>query len=163
MAVTTQESTEYTAQWSTTPPSHQAPYIQHGRLRVAQFTHNQSGAGDAASSVATVKLPPGKVRLLGALSTVYVNWTTASQTMDVGWDAYTDLDGATVAADTDGLDDGIDVDTVGVQTLCTVAATLATGRSKVFESRDGVTIRFTAVAALVDDDDLVGQLVYVVD
>lgn len=163
MAVTSQESIEYKAMHSTTPPVHQPPHVQHGRLRVANFVHDQVGLGDAGSSVAAVKLPPGNVRLLGFLSNVYVNWTTALQTMDVGWDAYTDLNGNAVAADPNGLDAAVDVDAVGVHSLGTAAATLATARSKVFSSRSGVTIRFTAALALVAGDDLAGQLVFVVD
>jgi hypothetical protein len=75
-------------------------------MHAAYFTHDQSAAGDATSSVAIVKLPAGRVRLLLGASMVYVNWTTASATIDIGWDAYTGFDGVAVVADPDGLVNG---------------------------------------------------------
>jgi len=136
-----------------------------GRVRVAYFTHTWVEATDldAGSSVALVKLPAGRVRLLASLSKAYVNWTTASQTLDLGWDAYTDIDGTAVAADPDGLDDGLDVDAVGYQTFGNVAALLLTGGAKEFESQDGVTIRATCTEAMVVGDDICGAFLYVVD
>lgn len=134
----------------------------HGRLRVAHFDAAQAGVGDAGSSVAITQLPPGKVRLLGASSNVYVNWTGASATMDAGWDAYTDINGGAVAADVNGLDDGVDVDAAGAHALGSAVA--SAGGSKVFESQDGVTIRLTSPdVALADGDSVAGYLVYVVD
>lgn len=161
MAVTTQESTEY-AQVYTNDTGNLATHQLAGRVRIAYFTHNQSGAGDATSSVALCKLPAGRVRLLAKSSTAYVNWTTASATLDLGWDAYVDPDGTAVTADPNGIDDGIDVDTAGFQTFG--SALTATGGTKLFESRDGVVIRATSQdVAIADDDDLVGYLMYVVD
>ena len=112
MAVTTQKSTEYTNR-TATPVTNNKTTEEHGKLRIMFFTHDQDGAGDASSSVALGELPAGRVRVLLALSRAYVNWTTSSATLDLGWDAYTDQDGSTTAADTDGLVDGEDVDTVG--------------------------------------------------
>jgi hypothetical protein len=167
MAVTTQLSTEYTQVYSTVPPTQLNTTELHGRVRVAYFTHVQSGAGDATSSVALCKLPPGRVRLLLGSSFMYVNWTTASATLDLGWDAYTAMDGTTTAADPNGLADGIDVDTVGLRSgedLVTLAAIIATGGAHVFASKDGVVIRATSQdQALADGDDLVGYFLYVLD
>ena len=161
MAVTTQNSTEYAAA-EVNYTSKLDPIDLHGRVRVAYFTHDQSGAGDATSSVALCKLPAGRVRLLAAQSKAYVNWTTASATLDLGWDAYTDINGTAVAADPNGIDDGLDVDAVGYQTFGT--ALVATGGTKEFESQEGVVIRATSQdVAIVDGDDLVGALLYVVD
>ncbi|MEW5705139.1 MAG: hypothetical protein AB1781_11235, partial [Pseudomonadota bacterium] len=117
MAVTTQYSTEYDYAFIDDPQTTLKTTEQHGRLRIAFFTCTQSGAGDATSSVALCKLPAGRVRLLGSLSRAYVNWTTALATLDLGWDAYTAMDGTTIAADPNGLIDGLSVDTVGFQTL----------------------------------------------
>ena len=61
MAVTTEKSTEYTNA-TATPVVNNNTTEQHGRVRIAFFTHTQSGAGDATSSVALCKLPPGRVR-----------------------------------------------------------------------------------------------------
>jgi hypothetical protein len=167
MAVTTQYSTEYTQAYVTQPPSLLNTTEVHGRVRVAYVTHAQSGAGDATSSVALFKLPPGRVRLLIGSSCLYVNWTTASATLDLGWDAYTDLSGTAVAADPDGLIDGLDVDAVGFRSgedLVGLAAITALGGSKVFESKEGVVIRATSQdVAIVSGDDLVGHFLYVVD
>ena len=83
MAVTTQNSTEY-GNTVATPVVNNPTSDMHGRLRVAFFTHDQSGAGDATSSVAICKLPAGRVRLLLGSSFIYANWTTASATLDLG-------------------------------------------------------------------------------
>ena len=102
MAVTTQKSTEYTNA-TANPVVQNAVHDYHGRVRIAYFTCDQDGAGDATSSVALCALPAGKVRVLLASSSAYVNWTTGSATLDLGWDAYTNTDGTSVAADPDGL------------------------------------------------------------
>ena len=165
MAVTTQYSTEYNQSYVTVPASNVTTAEKHGRLRIAFFTCLQSGAGDATSSFALAKLPAGRVRLLGSLSRAYVNWTTGSATLDLGWDAFTAMDGTTTAADPNGLIDGLDVDTVGFRTFeGAIAGELLTGGTHVFESKDGVVIRATSQdTAIADLDDLVGYLVYVVD
>jgi len=161
MAVTTQYSTEYNQAYVAASGNLETNEMR-GRVRVAYFTAAQDGAGDAGSSFALVKLPPGKVRLLAAMSKAYVNWTTGSATLDMGWDAYVEQDGTAVIADPNGIDDGIDVDAAGYQTFG--SALVATGGTKVFNSRDGVVIRATSAdTAIVSGDDLVGALLYVVD
>lgn len=162
MAVTTQNSTEY-GNTQAVPVVFNSTAENHGRVRAMFFTHDQSGAGDATSSVALGKLPAGRVRLLLTGSGAYVNWTTASATLDLGWDAYTDQDGTTTAADPDGLINGLDVDTVGYQTFG-VGTLAATGGTKVFTSKDGVVIRATSQdTAIASGDDLVGVLYYIAD
>lgn len=168
MAVTTQESTEYANAFSTSPAVANPTSSWHGRLRIAYFTCDQSGAGDATSSVALCKLPAGKVRVFLGLSKAYVNWTTASATLDLGWDAYTNPDGVAVTADPDGLVNGLAVDTVNwydfLGTVGGTATTAATGGTYLFDSQDGVVIRATSQdTAIVDGDDLVGYIVYAVD
>ena len=44
-----------------------------------------------------------------------------------------------------------------------LAAEKATGGTHLFESRDGVTIVAKAISALVNGDDLVGYITYVID
>ena len=160
MAVTTQKSTEYTNATST-PVVQNAVHDYHGRVRIAFFTHDQDGAGDAGSSVALCSLPAGKVRVLLASSSAYVNWTTGSATLDLGWDAYTNTDGTSVAADVDGLVDGLNVEAAGYQNFG--ANTTATGGTYLFESQGGVVIRATSPGAIAAGDDLVGYIMYVVD
>jgi hypothetical protein len=159
MAVTTQKSTQLT-NLDATPPVLEESADYAGRLRVAYFAFTQSGAGDATSSAEIARLPPGRVTLLGRLSNIEHNWTTASATMDVGWDAYTDPDGVAVAASSVGLDDGIAVDTAGETTI---GSAVAAGR-KQFDSKTGVSIRLTSQdVALADADTAEGYLIYVVD
>jgi len=160
MAVTTQKSTEYTNA-TANPVVQNAVHDYHGRVRIAYFTHDQDGAGDAGSSVALCSLPAGKVRVLLASSSAYVNWTTGSATLDLGWDAYTNTDGNAVAADVDGLVDGLNVETAGYQTFG--AGTTAAGGTHLFESQGGVIIRATSPGAIAAGDDLVGYMMYVVD
>ncbi|MEH6358835.1 MAG: hypothetical protein V7745_07585 [Pseudomonadales bacterium] len=106
-----------------------------------------------------MKLPPGRVRLLGLSSHMYVNWTTASATMDIGWDAYEDFSGTAVVADPNGIDDGIDVELAGFQTMG--ALLTATGGTKVFESKEGVVIRLTSQdVALADTNSANGYIAY---
>jgi hypothetical protein len=84
--------------------------------------------------------------------------------MDIGWEAYTAQDGTTTAADVDGLVDGLDVDTAGYFSVeSALAAEKATGGTHLFESRDGVVINALAISAMVDGDDLVGYITYVID
>lgn len=163
MAVTTQKSTEYTNA-TATPPTFAQPTEMHGRVRVMFFTHDQDGAGDAGSSVALGKLPGGRVRVLLSMSSMYCNWTTGSATLDLGWDAFTAVDGTTTAADVDGLIDGLSVETAGYFSMDgALAGIKATGGTHIFESRDGVVIRATSPGAIVSGDDLVGFIAYVVD
>jgi hypothetical protein len=164
MAVTTQNSTEY-ANTVAVPPVNNNTTEDHGRMRIMFFTCLQDGAGDATSSVILGKLPPGRIRVLASLSRAYVNWTTSSAALDLGWDAYTAMDGSTTAADPDGLINGLSVDTVGFQTLeGAIAANLLTGGTYVFESKSGITIRATSQdTAIATGDDLVGYLAYVLD
>ena len=167
MAVTTQESTQYANVFTTVPAVMNKTSDLHGRVRVAYVEHTQSGAGDATSSVALVKLPAGTVRLLLPLCYLYVNWTTASATIDLGWDAYTNLSGTAVSADPNGLLDGLSVETadvIGFEELTTLAGLAATGYTKEFQSKDGVVIRATSQdVGIADTDTLVGCLFYVVD
>ncbi len=165
MAVTTQESTQYAGIYTTKPPALVSTSTWHGRVRLAYFSHTQSGAGDAGSSVALCKIP-GSCRLILPMSFFYVNWTTASATFDLGWDAYTGLDGTTVAADPDGLIDGLSVesaDVIGFEEITTTAALAATAYTKLFESKDDVVIRATSPGAIADTDTVSGCLAYMAD
>lgn len=164
MAVTTQKSTEYTNATADPVVNNQSTEMQ-GRLRVMFFTHDQDGAGDATSSVALGKLPAGRIRILLGLSRMYVNWTTSSATLDLGWDAHNDGNGDAVAADPNGLIDGLNVDTAGYFNMeGALAGIKATGGSYVLQSQGGVVIRATCQdVALVSGDDLVGYIVYVTD
>lgn len=161
MAVTTSYSTEYTA--INTTKTVPFPEQAGAKLRVAYFKHTQSGAGDATSKVYAVKLPAGRVTVHGKLCNLYVNWTQASATMDVGWAAYKAMsDGSDVAASYAGMDDGLDVDAAGVKNIC--SALTSTGYTKVFESKFGVDLVLTSQdVALADASSVSGCIVYSID
>ncbi len=166
MAVENEFSTQYTNAYLTSPASNLATHEMHGRLRIAYFNHSQETAGDATSDVVLCKLPAGNVRLILPLSQAYVNWTTASATLDLGWSAYTDIDGNAVVADPNGLDDGIDVETAGYFTFgsTSLAAIDATGGTKLFSSQGGVNIIATSQdVALAASSTIAGYLVFVLD
>jgi hypothetical protein len=164
MSVTTQNSVEV-AKMVSNPPTLVDPTVANGKLRFAYFAHTQDGAGDATSTVCIAKLPRGKVRLIPGLSCIQHNWTTASATVDIGWDGYTQPDGTVVAADPDGIDDGISVETAGVLSGEDLGAQLtATGRTKLFDSKNGVDIRLTSQdVALAAASTASGYLAYVVE
>ena len=168
MTVTTQESVQYENAFTDSPPVMNPVSAWNGKLQLQYFEHDQDGAGDATSSVAICKLPAGRVRVILGLSRAYINWTTSSATLDLGWDAYEGLDGVTVAADPDGLVDGLAVDTVntyGFDVHATLPAAIrATGGTKVFTSKAGVIIRATSQdVAIVSGDDLAGYLAFLCD
>ena len=162
MAVTTENSTEYAL---TVAVPAKVPFVHqlHGRLRIAFFDFTQgAAAGDATSVARLVKLPAGKVRLLLPLSRIAYSAIGTARTMDLGWEAYNDDDGNdAVAADPNGLDDGVDVAAAG---SVNPGGTIGTHETKLFESAAGVVI-----TAQINDGTipaaatLKGYFVYVVD
>jgi len=101
-----------------------------------EFTQGSS-AGDAGSLAYLVKLPAGKVRVLLPLSRIANSALGASRTMDLGWAAYTNDDGTAVAADPNGLDDGIDVSSAAATNP---SGTIGGAETKLFESQAGVVL-----------------------
>lgn len=173
MAVLTEYSTQYTNSYITVPMVANHPTEDGGVMMIKYFAHAFSATADVTSSVALCKLPPGQVRLILPLSYAYINWTTGSQTLDLGWDAYTAMDGSTTAADPDGLIDGLDVDAVGfrnfvgnatgaLNTNFTTAGVETLGGTYLFNSKSGVVIRATTQdQAGVSGDTIAGFLTYV--
>lgn len=163
MTVTNQESVQYANAFTDEPREANPASTWYGNLKVAFFDHTQDGAGEATSDVKLVKLPPGRVRVLWDLSSAYVDWTTASATLDLGWDAYTKLDGSIENADPNGILDGLDVDSAGYQSL-RGALTAATGGTTEFVSKDGVIILATSQdVALATASTIRGYIVFVSD
>ena len=162
MAVTTQNSTEY-AKTIATPLVKASTRSNTGKLRTLAFSFNQDGVGDAGSIIVLGKLPAGRVKIIGGLSRFYCNIVASSATIDIGNQAYVNTSGETVAEDVDSMVDGLDVDTVGYQTMeGNTAATKLLGGNHSFSSRDGVVIAVKSVAALAASDDLDGYITYVV-
>ena len=163
MAVTIQNSVEHAATLAI-PTVKAGTTADKGKLRTLAFTHNQAGVGDAGSTIVLGKLPAGTVKIIGGLSRFYVNIVAGSATIDIGWQAYVDANGADVALDVDGMVDGLDVDTVGFRSMeGNTAATKLLGGNHTFSSRDGVVIAVKSIAALADDDDLSGVITYIID
>ena len=163
MGVTNQESVQYENVFTDAPVNMNPVSTWGATLQVMFFSHTQSGAGDATSTVNIVKLPAGRVRLITGLCRAYVNWTTASATLDWGWRAYTDLAGAAVAEDLAGILSALDVDAVGYRSLeSDVTALLASlGGTKEFLSKSGVVLCLhTPTAAIGANDTIAGYVVY---
>ena len=162
MAVTTESSTQYTEGYITIPAKVPESHEWMGRIRIGFFTFVQgSDAGDAGSTANLIKIPAGKVRLLLPLSRVHSSALGSSRTMDLGWIAYTNDAGVAVAADPNGLDDGVDVSSA---VAFNPAGTVGTHETVLFESREGVVL-----TAQVNDGTLPaaatigGYFAYVVD
>lgn len=161
MAVTTQKSDIYTNQTASGAQTFNRPDQVHGRVRFAEFDYAQSGAGDAGSIAQLFKLPGGSVRLILPLCRIAHSALGASRTIDLGWEAYTDPDGAAVAADPNGLDDGVDGSSAGSYNPTGTVGGAETYR---FNSRDGVVITAQVNDGTFQDGaTLKGYLAYVVD
>lgn len=136
----------------------------HGKIRMARFDYEQVAEGAADTIIQLVKLPAGRIRLLGYASIVRHTLTTGTVDLDIGWAAHTDFDGTAVVADEDGLDDNIDCESTGSVTVGNVAAILADCQTKVFESQEGVVITATVKTAVIAaTDTLKGYIAYVLD
>ena len=119
-------------------PSKPVAAIDHGHLKYLFFEFTQgAAAGDAGSTAALVKLPPGKVRVFASLSRIYSSAMGTSRTMDIGHEAYTEQDGDAVAADSDDLDADVDVSSA---VAFNIGGTLGTHETKVFDSREGIIV-----------------------
>lgn len=134
--MTTYNSTQY-ANGVASPPVLNDANVQAGRQRHYEFDYIQALISVAADDVRAIKLPAGKVRLVLPLSRIAFSAGGASRTMDIGWEAYTESDGTAVAADPNGLDDGIDISSAG---SVIPSGTLGGAETKLFDSRDGVVI-----------------------
>ncbi len=154
-------STEMT-KLNTVPPVPLSPVAHHGKLRIAKVTYLQVAEGTNLDVIELCKLPAGRVRLIGRLSNLYIDLNSASQIIDIGWKAYVDLDGADVAADLVGLDDALDVDTVGTFLIGSVTL-VAVGGNHLFESQEGVIITMSCDIKPLANDTIDGFIAYVLD
>lgn len=134
----------------------------HAKVRILRIDYAQVAEGAIATVIQLAKLPAGRVRLLGKLSQLYHNLTTATVDLDIGWAAYTDFDAAAVAADDNGLDADVDCETAGIINVGSIL--VAECQDKVFESQEGVIITGTIKAAVIAADDVLkGYLAYALD
>jgi hypothetical protein len=166
MGVTNQESVQYENAFTDAPRNMNPVSTWGGKLQLMFFYHAQSGTGDATSTVNLCKLPAGRVRLITGLSRAYVDWSTASATLDIGYRAYTGLDGVAVDEALAAICSALDVDAVGYRSLeSDVTALLTTlGGTIEFTSTDGVIIcAHSPTAAIAADDTIAGYLAYICD
>ena len=156
----TTNSTQY-AQGVAHPPTLVDANQWNGKVRYFEFDYTQSGIATIADTMAAIKLPAGKCRLVLPLSRIAFSAGGASSTMDIGWEAYTDSDGSAVAADPNGLDDGVDTSGAG---SVNPAGTVGGAESYLFDSLDGVTITLQINdTAFPDAGTLKGYFVTVVE
>jgi len=162
MTVTAQKSTQIAN--ADLKPSVTNPVIDDGKLRLARFDFTQDGAGDANSTVELVKFGPGKVRIIPGLSYIKFSALTENAVLDIGHTGYTKLDGSSQSAQTDVIEDGLDVDAAGGSYMGTGTDAAANVAGFDIESRDGFTIQAKALTAgIPDDTTLVGWIAYVRD
>lgn len=158
MSVTNQNSTEY-GKTVASPVELQAPSVLGGRTRKAIFTHVQSGAGDATSTMLAAKLPAGVVRVLGAW--VNAEAMGSARTLDMGHAGYTGMDGVAVAADPAAFFANKDVENA-VDTFYRAGGVSAAGVE--VQSKSGFVVTFQVNDASFPDTKKVnGWIEYVVD
>jgi len=111
MAVTNQASAQASIQAGDAAGRLQPADI--GNVKLAYFKHTQTGAGNAGSTVDLIRLPAGRVRVVGHLSRVAFSAFGASRTLDVGHKAAAQPDGTAIAADADVFAAAINVASAG--------------------------------------------------
>lgn len=135
----TQESSTQIKNETSTPPVKNDSCDDRGRLRVKRFDFTQgAAAGDAASTQAIIKIPPGKVNIHLALSRIAFSAFGASRVLDIGHTGFTQPDGTVVAAAAASLANDIDVSGAGNANVTGVV-----GGDEIFQvnSRNGTTIQ----------------------
>ena len=151
MAVTTQQSTQV-ANMDAVPAVANKALEEGGKIRYFYFKHTQSGAGDDGSSVEIVRLPAGHGHILKQLSLVRFTAFGAARVMDIGYDAYTENDGDSVAAAADIIEDGRDVSAANAKGVL-----LGTGTNAddlpiyIYDSKTPVKIRATVTGGTWPD------------
>lgn len=160
MAVTTETSDELDA-YLGVPTSRINVHQWMGRVRIMHFTFTQgAAAGDANSIARLVKLPAGKVRVLGGMSKIYFSAFGASRVLDVGYDAYVDDNGDDVSADLDALANNINVASAGDSDIDNNTA----DGTLLLESREGVEIQAQVAGGTIPAAaTLKGYIAFVVD
>ena len=165
-------TTEYNALYRTLPADVGVHRNKRSHKRIEYFTYTQAATGTDGDQVFAVKVP-GVSRILLPELFIHMSDWTASTVLDVGWAAYTEIDGDAVAADPDGLIDGLDISNGGVAVFFGMVLTVSTTNtltiapagllSKEFNSRHPVDITFSLLgAAPLAAATLQGYVTYVV-
>lgn len=161
MAVTQEQATEVSNPVATPPVLNDANSV-HGKWRFARFNFTQgAAAGDATSLAELVKLPAGSVRVILDHSIISVSALGAARTADLGWLAYVDQDDDAVAADPNGLDDGVDVSSA---VRYAPIGTIGEDETYLFQSNGGVTLTLQINDGTIPAAATIkGYIIYVVD
>ena len=135
-------STQYTAGFLAVPPGH--TYAYGGGVRSFPFDYTQVLAGAAGDTILLMKAPP-QCRILMISSAFWWASFTATATLDLGWQAYVDMDGVTQAASAGGLLTALLLTTDstwsgGMLLTSTPDDSKPVVNRKVFNNRDPVTI-----------------------
>lgn len=163
MAVTTENSTEY-GNTVASPVRRNRPDQQHGRVRIATFTHTQAAQGDATSKVNLCILPPGRGRILKLLSKYSTSALGAARTLDIGHTGWTKMDGTEQAAVADVLVDGDDVSAAVVNETMGNGANADDSMFVVYDSKDPITIQALVAGDTLDAGETIeGFVAYVLD
>jgi hypothetical protein len=93
-------SVEYTNAYISSPRGNN--YAYGTRKRAFPFTYVQVATGTAADTILLAKIPPKSTLLMWESWFEWSGWTSGA-TLSLGWKAYTDEDGLTVAASAAGL------------------------------------------------------------
>jgi hypothetical protein len=134
-------------------PSRRVPSAEWGsklRMDYASYTH-ASGSGDG--EVNLLVLPPGRVRVWGALSRLLVDELDTSATVALGYRAYVGQDGETVVQDEDALVAATAADSGGVSAALDATDGVGEAEYYEFDSLSGVTIFATVESGDIDNDE----------
>ena len=134
--------------------------IMTGKLRIAQFYFAVPSGLVVDESVELVWLPPGDIVVLGDISKGFISGEAGSY-LDIGWEAYYDLDKQEVAGNAIGFANSLNTGSPGLLSLAPALA--PTTSTKEFSSSSGVIIAatFTDVAP-AEADIFRGYFIYVV-
>ncbi len=134
----TQERSDQIVNQEATPPVMTGVDTLRGKLKMLRFSFTQGAVAGAAGSLAElVKIPAGVVRVILPVSRIAFSAMGTARTLDLGWLAYTDTNDAAVAADPNGLDDGVDVSSAG---SVSPGGTVGGDETYLFESNGGLTL-----------------------
>jgi len=130
-------------------------YLGKGQMFALRSSPPVAGSyasGDANSTIDLVVVPPGKFVMLGDLCRIRHSAFGTGRTMDVGWAAYTNEDGTAVTADEDGIHSAADVAAAG---SFVPLDELGVSAMKLFDSREGVTIKVKIEAAALSSGETI--------
>ena len=128
----------------------------HGILHRSYFSYTHlAAAGAGTGEVNLVTLPPGRIRIFAHDSRLITSQTAASATMDVGYRAYTEPDGDSIAEDDNAFEDNRDVATAATDAVLEFAGDGTTDDPTVFNTRDGLTIFASVDSGNIETDDTI--------